>query len=252
VTGEVDGSSGRGASHAVSEEEQRQIFDDVARRYDGRWMRSRWPRNVNRRVDLVASVLGGALDNGPVVELGCGTGQMAELLLERRPQLRWTGLDLSTDMLAVAATRLARFGDRVETQAVEGRLRLEEGRFACGFGVDVLHHTEDAVGTLRDLRHGLRPGAPVVFLEGNPRFPVTTALGLLQRHERGLLRISVRSLTEWLQAAGFTSVRAFYGPTYTPPAPGRVAAALDRVDLTLARVPLLRTLALHVVAVGHA
>ena len=233
-----------------AEAEQRAVFDEIARRYDTRWMRSRWPRNVLARCAVLETELGGALDEGPIVEVGCGTGQMAEYLLERHPRLRWVGLDLSAQMLKIAEQRLERFGKRFDVKQVVGALPLEAGAHAGGYGVDVLHHVDEQVPVLRELRVALRHGSPVVFLEGNPRFPVTAMLGILQRHERGLLRISRSALRGWLDAAGFDDVDATWGPTYTPPAPGRLAVALDRVDRVLASAPGLRTFALHIVATG--
>jgi ubiquinone/menaquinone biosynthesis C-methylase UbiE len=228
------------------EEAQRVAFDEVARRYDNRWLRSTWPRNVETRAATVERLLGPAV-GGSVVEVGCGTGQMGELLVERNPGMRYVGLDLSEEMLELARGRLGRFGDRVELRQVHGALDLEPDAYEGAFGVDVLHHVEHPAGVLAEVCRGLAPGGRVVFLEGNPRFPVTALLGLLQRHERGLLRIGKRSLTSWASTAGFVDVSASWGPTYTPPAPPALGRALDRVDGLCARVPGVRALALHVV-----
>ena len=234
------------------EDRQREAFDAVARRYDGRWMRSRWPRNVARRCAVLESMLGSALEEGPVVEVGCGSAQMAEMLLDRHASLRWVGLDLSQEMVAIAQQRLHRFGQRAEVRLVHGALGLEDEAFAGGFGVDVLHHIHDPVTTLGELCRALTPGAPAAFLEANPRFPVTAMLGLLQKHERNVLKISRATLQAWFSTAGFRAVHTSYGPTYTPPAPDGVAPVLDRVDAGLASVPGLRTLALHVIVTGTA
>jgi len=50
-----------------------------------------------------------------VCELGCGTGRLAERLLsqELSPDVRYTGVDLSSTMAGLAQQRLARFGSRV-------------------------------------------------------------------------------------------------------------------------------------------
>ena len=49
-----------------------------------------------------------------VVEFGCGTGSLAERLLERHlpPDGRYLGLDVSARMVESTAERLARFGDQ--------------------------------------------------------------------------------------------------------------------------------------------
>ncbi len=48
-----------------------------------------------------------------VLDAGCGTGRVTELLLARLPRGRVVALDASPEMLAEARARLARFGDRV-------------------------------------------------------------------------------------------------------------------------------------------
>jgi ubiquinone/menaquinone biosynthesis C-methylase UbiE len=63
---------------------------------------------------------------GLVLELGCGTGRFAEELLESHlpPNGRYVGTDLSTTMIALAAARLARFGDRASVMLASGEPTL--------------------------------------------------------------------------------------------------------------------------------
>jgi len=51
-----------------------------------------------------------------VVEVGCGTGCNLVLLAGLLPEARITGVDLSENMLAIAAKKTAPFGDRVTLQ----------------------------------------------------------------------------------------------------------------------------------------
>ena len=222
----------------MSEEMQRRFFDDLAHRYDSRFCRARWPRNQDLKTTVILDVLGPAAERGPIVELSCGTAQIAERMLELRPELGYVGLDLSAPMLEIARTRIRRFGSRIDLREVSGgSLPLEADGFAGGFGVDVLHHIDDPPAVLRELRQALRPGSPLVFLEPNPRFPVTLALGLLQKAERNVLKIGFSNLERWLRAGGFEDVRVTYGPLYTPPGPPRLVPTLERFDRSLARVP---------------
>lgn len=237
----------------MSREVQREFFDKLASRYDGRYLRARWPRNQELKARVVAGVVGESIEAGPVVEVGCGTGQIAEILLRSHPELRYVGLDLSEPMLDVARSRLGEFADRTELRVVAGdELPLEDASYAAAFGVDVLHHVDDQTKLLRSLRGSLRPRAKVVFLEGNPRFPLATLLALVQREERGLLEIGFRNLRRWFEDAGLEDVRVSYGPLYTPPGPPRVEPFLDGVDRTVGRIPFLRALAIFLTAEGRA
>jgi len=188
---------------------QRQFFDRLAQRYDARFLRARWPRNQEVKARHVTDVLGTAIESGPVVEVGCGTGQIAELLLSANPGLHYVGLDLSEPMLEIARSRLSPFADRAELRVVAGNdLPLEAESYAAAYGVDVLHHVVDPPALLRSLSTSLQPEAKVVFLEGNPKFPITTFMALTQREERGVLKIGFRNLREWLEGAGRVGVTA--------------------------------------------
>ena len=229
----------------MSDEAQRRFFERAAARYDARFLRERWPRNQEVKAGLVAAALGGALDGGRVLELGCGTGQIAALLLERHPSMRYVGVDLSPSMLAPARARLARFGDRARLEeATATALPLDSGSVSAAFGVDVLHHLAEPVAALRELRRTLAADAQAVFLDGNPLFPLTALIGILQREERGLLRLSRGTLRRWFGHAGFRDVRVDLAPLYTPPGPPPLVPLYDALDRLLPRTPLLRELAL--------
>jgi SAM-dependent methyltransferase len=238
------------AGEARSEERQRAFFERIAQRYDNRFLRDTWPRNQQLKARVIAAELGPSAE-GSVAELGCGTAQVAAELLTLRPELRYIGLDLSPAMLAVAAARLEPFTGRAELRQVEGALPLEDESLGGAFGIDVLHHVEDPVTVLTELRRALRPGAPAVFLEGNPRFPIT-ALVALRPEERGLFKIGFRNLRAWFEQAGLIDVRIEYGPLYTPPGPARLEPLLDAVDRVAARIPLVRGLAIFFTARGSA
>ncbi len=49
-----------------------------------------------------------------VLDLGCGKGYVAHLLLERHPSVRLVGVDISAEALAEAARKLAHHGARAD------------------------------------------------------------------------------------------------------------------------------------------
>ena len=66
---------------------------------------ARWGAEVLERLPLAG--------DETVLDAGCGTGRVTELLLARLPRGRVVALDASASMLEQARGRLARFGDRV-------------------------------------------------------------------------------------------------------------------------------------------
>jgi hypothetical protein len=155
-------------------------------------------------------------------------------------------------MLDVARQRLAEYEDRVDLRVAErNEVPSSDVPYAAAFGIDVLHHVEDPLKLLRNLRSSLQPGAPIVFLEANPIFPITAAMGLFQKEERGVFNMRPKILGPWLRDAGFEQVDVSLGPTYTPPGPEGLTRTLDRIDSVLHKTPLLRNLALYFKAQGR-
>lgn len=80
-----------------------------------------------------------------VLELGCGTGRLAERLLtaELPPDASYLGLDVSVRMVERTRRRLARFGPRAKVVATDGSLRLRvatgsHDRFVAAYVLDLL------------------------------------------------------------------------------------------------------------------
>lgn len=93
-----------------------------------------------------------------VLDAGCGSGRLTELLVERLPRGHVIAADLSEAMLARARATLARFGPRVSFRAVDlADLRLQD---ACDvvFSTATFHWVLDHPALFRGLHRALRPG----------------------------------------------------------------------------------------------
>lgn len=80
-----------------------------------------------------------------VFELGCGTGRLAAQLLEERlgDGARYTGVDISSTMIRIAARRLARWSKRATVSRADGTgsLPYADGsfdRFVANYVLDLL------------------------------------------------------------------------------------------------------------------
>jgi tRNA (cmo5U34)-methyltransferase len=109
-------------------------------------------------LDLLAEAVGAAPFR--CLDLGIGTGLLAEMVLERFPQANLIGTDIAPAMIAAAADRLRRFGARVRLDLGDyAALALPQGLDAVISALSI-HHLDHAAkrhlfGTIRD---ALRPG----------------------------------------------------------------------------------------------
>src|SRR5438270_5035456 len=95
----------------------RRRFTDKAQQFDdlyederplARLLRPGLLRRRQLAVDTVHSV-----GSPRVLDVGCGSGRIAELVLEAGAS-HYVGVDFAEEMLALARARLQRFGERVE------------------------------------------------------------------------------------------------------------------------------------------
>lgn len=102
-----------------------------------------------------------------VLDAGCGTGRVTELLLQRLPRGRVVALDASKRMLEEASRNLAGYGRRVEfVEADLGQpLSLSESVDAI-FSTATLHWVPDHDRLFQNLASVVRPGGQLVAQYG--------------------------------------------------------------------------------------
>ncbi len=123
---------------------------------------------------------------GRVLEIGVGTG----LSLPRyKPGLEITGIDLSPDMLAIAAARIERHALSAVTLTVmdASRLAFEDESFDAVAAMYVMTVVPDPAAVMAEIRRVLRPGGTAIAVNHFSR-----EKGVRAAAERGLARFSHR------------------------------------------------------------
>jgi SAM-dependent methyltransferase len=87
------------------------------------------------------------VEGGWILDLGCGSGLVARMVLDKLADARVFGLDSSAAMLSIAKGRLGRYGDRVKL--AEGDLTALDrvdlpANCSAVIAVQSLHHLEEA------------------------------------------------------------------------------------------------------------
>jgi trans-aconitate 2-methyltransferase len=110
-----------------------------------------WGKKVLERLRLRGDEL--------LLDAGCGTGRLTELLLEIVPQGRVVALDLSLNMLTAAREHLKpRFHRRVSFVAADLQQLPFEHRFDGIVSTAAFHWVLDHIRLFRSLHRALRPG----------------------------------------------------------------------------------------------
>jgi len=109
-----------------------------------------------RRVRTLAAALAERLPaNAHVLDVGCGSGDLAALIMRLRPDVRIEGIDV-----------LVRPETAIPVSAYDGsNIPFEEGAFDAAIVVDVLHHTDDPEAVLAEIARV----APIVVIKDHLR-----------------------------------------------------------------------------------
>ena len=145
-----------------------------------------------------------ALLDGPVLDYGCGVGNLTERLVSRAPEVH--GYDPSESSRAEARTRAS---GAVVHDTPES---LPAAHFETAILSGVLHHVTPAErpGVLATVRSALRPGGRIVVFEHNPLNPLTRyAVNTCEFDEHAKL-ILAPSMRQRVREAGFASAAVRY------------------------------------------
>ena len=154
------------------------------------------------------------------VEFGCGQAKLANLVLAEHPSLRWSAVDQSPEMVALARAAMRPHGRRFavaltggEPEAAAVPQRVD--RFVSTYVLDLLSE-DDMLRVLELARRALHPERGLLLLSGitwgwrdSPRTCLTTALWSLVYRVKPRVVGGCRPqrLEPYLKAKGWTVVR---------------------------------------------
>lgn len=138
----------------------RAAFDSQAPTYDTGMQGSHARKLYARVVDEVLR----AAANVPaprILDLGCGTGALATLVLDALPAAALIGIDLSHEMAAIARKRLA--GSATVLVGDAERLPFHDAMFDIVYCCDSFHHYPDPNCAAFQAWRVLKPGGTLVI-----------------------------------------------------------------------------------------
>lgn len=159
-------------------------------------------RRLHSADELVEAALAKALLDAPlgrVLDVGTGTGRMAELFVERAEQV--VALDKSPAMLRVARARLQKLGsDRIDMiQGDFTSLPLPDESVDTVLFHQVLHFAQDPGYALREAARVTRPSGRIAIVD----FAAHGREELRERHAHARLGFEDAQMHQLLTSAGF-------------------------------------------------
>jgi SAM-dependent methyltransferase len=223
-------------------------FDAIATVYDESLPAHVVEHYLRKRVAFLSAVSPGGR-GGRALDIGCGTGVLAQRLAERGYTV--TGVDPSEGMLEVMRRQSP------QTTAVRAsgtELPFEDDSYDLVYTVATLHHIADpgaVAAALAEMVRVTRPGGRIVIWDHNPRNPYWSLLMARVPQDTGEERlVGEREVMDGLMAGGAVILSAQQlglVPDFTPARMVRPAAAAER---WFERVPRLKAWGAHNVIVA--
>lgn len=140
-----------------------------------------------------------------LIDVACGTGLLAEMLLQQRPALSVLGVDISPAMLERAQQRLPASGQVRWALGHAEQLPASSGEFDVLTCTNAFHLVQDAAAALEEFRRVLKPGGTMVLVDWCLDFQImklrNVALRLGDRQKRHIR--TLQEMVTLIEEAGF-------------------------------------------------
>lgn len=129
------------------------------------------PTRAEQQDVLLELLTAADIGDGAVLDLGIGSGLVAETVLTALPDMQLVGVDFSAAMLDLARGRLSRFGPRVQLLCHDlsrlDSIVLPDLHYRAAFSVQTMHHLSDAdkAAALAWTAEVVDPGGLVVIID---------------------------------------------------------------------------------------
>lgn len=137
-----------------------------------------------RKVARRALQLGGNVENGRVLEIGCGGGLGVELIFEMFSPSHIDAFEFDSSQLQLAERRLSsKYQDRLNLyEASATKIPSPSNHFDAVFDFGVLHHIPENQIALNEIARVLKPGGRFFFQELFSSFVMSPIIRFLTDH----------------------------------------------------------------------
>ncbi|MEL6931367.1 MAG: methyltransferase domain-containing protein [Cyanobacteria bacterium J06600_6] len=146
-------------SSSKSESAVRQEYNRLAPIYDRRWQ-----NYINKSLSFLLDFAD--IDpSAKILDLACGTGEFARLLLEQNPQQQITGVDISESMLEIARNKLKTYPSVSLYRASVKFLPFDNDSFDLVICANAFHYFENPELALTEMKRVLKPKGEIIILD---------------------------------------------------------------------------------------
>ncbi|GAB4547009.1 MAG: methyltransferase domain-containing protein [Pleurocapsa sp.] len=136
-----------------------QEYNRLAPIYDSRW-RNYLDRSLSFLLDFAD-----ISSQASILDLACGTGELARFILEKNPQQNITGVDISPTMLKIAQDKLEDYFQVKLFNTSATALPFDSQSFDLIICANAFHYFENPSVALAEIKRVLKPNGKLIILD---------------------------------------------------------------------------------------
>lgn len=225
---------------------QKEYYDKKSDTFDKGYIFDRENRNHYKKIKKISELL--SLHNNSdkkisIIEVGVGTGIHADYILDNYSNICYTGVDISEGMIHIAKKRLDGFKSVTLLVGDGEKLPFNDYTFDAAFISGSLHHFPNPLAGICELVRIVKNGGKIAVMEPNWMFPKNFSAAIIQKAERGVLKMRKHNFKDWAQVTNLTEIE-IKNFIYTPPIPKNFANFYDFIDNLVEKIPLISSLSI--------
>ena len=159
----------------------------------------------------------------PILDIGCGPGQLLGILTEEFDRQDIYAIDISPKLLEIAKSNNKSIpGERFVCTDVTKSIPFPDNYFSTVFQLDNIEHLVDPVFTLGEVRRVLKPGGHLIITTPGIPFKVLSTLRIWKSFQPVDTPITSRKLIKLLRPLGYEVVDIWYFGNTFPAILGRI------------------------------
>ena len=220
---------------------------------NGNYYSKEWLRTMLRKIKIK--------DGDTILDIGCGTGIFYEILKEEGLDCKYTGIDLSLDMINIGKKRYSGIDLRVMDCE---HLEFPDHNFDVVFMRSVLHHIPDQTAAIKEME---RVGKGLIIVSEPSRnvlteIPRWMSKKFTQHFDKDHTHFSKKQIKTMLRTGGLGSAKFHhfgylaYPFGFTDIVPGAkympmfLLKVLFKLDILISYVPLINYFSWHLIIVS--